>query len=134
MVPNFVDRSIWGISHTANFAYIDGGAPAITHTHTRGTMDIKGTLSSRTNLAVGYYGAIWSGSGAFTPSRSTGSLTSPLKVDNYDALKSDVFTFTASKNWTGSTSNNSSVNSVYGKYTNGIRPNSLSIKVKTRYY
>ena len=48
--------------------------------------------------------------------------------------KDNVQYFDASRSWTGSTSNNSSVSSVYGRYTDGIRPTSLGLKVKTRYY
>lgn len=87
-----------------------------------GRADIGGTGSK----------PIWIGgtSGAFSSDRTGNTMTRSENAGGRPyGLK-----LTASAGWTGSTSNNSSVNSVYGKYTNGIRPNSLSVKVKTRYY
>lgn len=93
------------------------GAPSISHTHTRGSMNITGTFFGQ--------------KAAFTPTMSgafyeTGSQTNPGvgSSDNDNHLT----TFDASRSWTGSTSSNSSVDSVYGRQSGQIMvtsPNAL---------
>ncbi|MBQ2639147.1 MAG: tail fiber protein [Bacilli bacterium] len=79
----------------------------ISHTHTRGTMEITGSLTNynATNAASGYYDA----SGAFVHNSITGSYAhSPIPSGDVNVLGID---FIASRNWTGSTSEPSNTNS-----------------------
>lgn len=79
----------------------------ISHTHTRGTMDITGSLTNynATNAASGYYDA----SGAFVHNGVTGSYAhSPVPSGDVNVLGID---FIASRNWTGNTSEPSNANS-----------------------
>lgn len=86
---------------------IQAGLPAITHTHTRGNMNITGSLGGFkcvTDMSTRSDGAL-----KFQQT-STGGI-----YDNLSGKTAATLTFTASNGWTGSTSNNSSVNSIYGK-------------------
>ena len=76
------------------------GLPSLSHTHTRGTMNITGTFSGHENNATG----------AFTASTTTEWHGNR----NTNGQKRKV-TFDASKSWTGSTSTNSAVSAIYGK-------------------
>ena len=88
------------------------GAPDITHTHTRGTMNITGSAN------IVNYGT---NTGAMYQISGTG----------YGALytsQSYVLGFDASRSWTGSTSSNSASNSIYGRENSQIMvtsPNAL---------
>ena len=103
-------------------------------------MEISGNVQSE----LGYLSAA---TGAFKVSNSKSDWQGTGHIKTYA-----TFSFTASKNWTGSTSSNgahkhtitsttstttsiadnSSVNAIYGRFSNGVRPNALGIRVKTR--
>lgn len=88
---------------------VDDGLPSITHTHTRGTMNITGKFGIEVyGQDAGWNNAV-TDSGAFyrvdgIGDNGTGSASGKGGVG-----------FDASRSWTGSTSNNSAVDSVYGK-------------------
>lgn len=79
----------------------------ISHTHTRGTMEITGNLTNynKTNAASGYYNA----DGAFVHTGFKGSYAhSPVPSDDINVEGID---FIASRTWTGNTSEPSNANS-----------------------
>ena len=80
---------------------INAGLPTISHTHTRGSMEIIGTFT----------GGCGDASGAF---RKYADTSGGQAGGGY---KEALVDFYASRNWTGSTSTNSSVSSIYGKST-----------------
>ena len=79
---------------------VSAGLPSILHTHTRGTMEITGTLARGTGNE---------GSGAFYPT-NVGTAYG-VATAHGDWVKTG---FSASRTWTGSTSTNSAVSSIYG--------------------
>ena len=95
---------------------ITAGLPPITHTHTRGSMNISGAVEGFkcvTDMSTRSDGAL-----KFQAVSSTGGVYLSNAGKTIGKL-----TLTASNNWTGSTSNNSSVNSIYG--------NSLTVQPQT---
>lgn len=94
---------------------IQAGLPSITHTHTRGSMDITGKFYVRgykTASETNTNGSIYEPGGAF--SRSGNSTSGAYAVGDSSTKYQYTMNFKASNSWSGSTSNNSSVNSVYG--------------------
>ena len=83
---------------------VEDGLPSITHTHTRGTMNITGFFGA-TDITGAVDGAFYTR----TLSQTRGDYKGASTNNNYN------FGFDASRSWTGSTSNNSAVDSVYGK-------------------
>ena len=102
------------------------GAPALIHTHSRGTMDITGTFSG-----VGQYYNSSVGGATLTGSfyrANTGNQPSEGVVLDNTGQKDDYFGFQASRSWSGSTSSPNGENSIYGRQTNQIMvtsPNAL---------
>ncbi len=85
---------------------IQAGLPPITHTHTRGSMNISGSVEGfkcTTDMATHANGALK------LQRTSNGGI-----YDSASGKTVATLTFKASDNWTGSTSNNSEVSSVYG--------------------
>ena len=91
---------------------VEDGLPSITHTHTRGTMNITGSFASLLN-ANSSTSSLSDGSGAFYRTQD-GTSTNESRNWDPDNLRF-YMNFDASRSWTGSTSNNSAVDSVYGK-------------------
>ena len=99
------------------------------HTHTRGTMEIKGTFA----LAGGGWYSGATKTGVFTVSDS-GLANCKSSGDNDSAL----VTFTASRNWTGKTSGGSAHSHSFSSSAiigsgDVIRPNSQSALILVRY-
>lgn len=97
---------------------VQAGLPAITHTHTRGSMDITGKFYVRgykSASETSTNGTIYEPYGAFT--RSNNSTTGAYAVGDSGTKYQYTMNFKASNSWSGSTSNNSSVNFIYGKST-----------------
>lgn len=95
---------------------IEAGLPPITHTHTRGSMNITGTVDGFkciTDMSTRTDGAL-----KFQALSATGGIYQAAAGKTQGKL-----TLTASNNWTGATSDNSSVNSIYG--------NSLTVQPQT---
>ena len=80
---------------------VEAGLPTISHTHTRGSMEISGTFTGGCGGAGGAFNKYGDTSGG----------------QNGGGYKEALVDFYASRNWTGSTSTNSSVSSIYGKST-----------------
>lgn len=130
----FLPRNDYFMQVTTNLAdvnkFIPAGLPAITHTHTRGTMNIQGTI---TQAVYGAYGANSSRTGAFkssTQATTTGT-GNPGQLqgggDHNGSFRGNTLNFKASDNWTGSTSNNSAVNSIYGNSSTVQPPSSKKL-------
>lgn len=86
---------------------IEAGLPSISHVHTRGTMNITGSFIN--NDYASPSGAMYVSNTHYVPA-SGGIAGHPgTHAGNYYTISLD-----ASRNWTGSTSNNSSVSEVYG--------------------
>lgn len=100
--------------------FVEAGLPSISHTHTRGTMDIKGEYYGiYDNQPLGAEsGAHYSG--AFYKARNAGSRYASSTADGVGGSLG----FQASKNWTGATSSNSAVPAIYGKNTT-VQPNAV---------
>lgn len=126
-LPDFRNRAIWG---SDSFGYLSAGLPSATHTHTRGTMNITGTApyalyvpeadpATKTNgcITMGETDTKWWGRP--TSEQQSSAFFTSFKID-------------ASKNWTGATSNNSSISSIYGGSTT-VQPPAIKVRVKTRY-
>ena len=138
-VPNFKDRFLQMVGDkTVIGQMIEPGLPNITHihtgttdgagshSHTRGSMNITGTVSSG-----GVY-STYNVTGAFTATNGAGTGATHASVYNG---QTQHLTFTASNSWTGSTSeasnhthvfttgNNSDVNAIFGASTT-VQPNS----------
>ena len=139
-VPDFRNRAIWG-SGDGTFGYIEAGLPDITvsmasagaHTHTRGGMEISGNFSiSGIDTYVSNYA-----NGAFSNSFQNGPANGH---SNNVGGGYNTVNFTASRNWTGSTSSDGSHShtltvtknaSIYGN-SSTVQPNALKIRVKCK--
>lgn len=117
------NRFIEGISNGSAGTYKNAGAPSITHTHTRGTMNITGSFASLLN-ANSSTSSLSGGSGAFYRTQD-GTSTSESRNWDPDNLRF-YMNFDASRSWTGNTSNNSAVSSVFGA-SDTIQPKSLTL-------
>lgn len=105
---------IQGLTDLASLGeLVEAGLPSISHTHTRGTMNIKG----------GFYvwGSAYGTSGVFSAA-DVGENTGTRYYDS-SAERTSV-SFDASKNWTGATSTNSDVSALYGKSTT-VQPEAI---------
>lgn len=86
---------------------VEAGLPNIDHTHTRGTMNITGSLRD----AIDQGGLGWVGTGAFQGTfTDKGNYPDASGKGTYN----DSFSFDASRSWTGETSTNSDVDDIYG--------------------
>ena len=94
-------------------------------------MEITGSFHI---MSQGAYAEHATGSGAFAAYGKRFNSTAWENTGNNGNWKWTGTDFYASRSWTGATSDNSTVSSVYGSYESGIRPTSLGLKVKTRYY
>ena len=136
-LPNYNARYIYCDS---SFGYIAAGIPNLglatvsngAHTHTRGTMDIKGRLPGENTVETGWWNRI---SGAFYRANSDNSHAGNGGKDNDNT---DVY-FQASKNWTGATSSSgahthsiTASNKLYGA-ANTIQTAGVKHKVCTRW-
>ena len=119
MNENSLIRALWG-SGDGTFGYIEAGLPAITHTHTRGSMDIWGNFGCDDDWLNprGAFGQFQDT--AFTHNVAGGGNTHWF-ID-----------FWALRTWTGATSNNSNVSAIYGK-SDTVQPAALKFRVKTRF-
>lgn len=119
---------IQGLTDLTSLAeLVVAGVPSVSHTHTRGTMDITGSFYSGPNSEANYGGCVYgvSNNGCFTYSaKSMGSTFGYSFTNKTTNVNGDKVTFTASRNWTGATSTNSAVSSVYGK-SNTVQPESV---------
>ena len=100
------------------------GAPAITHTHTRGSMNITGSVVSTDGNEALFFADSFNNSGALSLgnfSHSHGAVTAG-SGGCYNSIN-----LNAASGWTGSTSNNSSVSSIYGRESNQIMPTSVNM-------
>lgn len=122
------NRFIEGISNGSAGIYKDAGAPSITHTHTRGTMEISGSIGGPTNYitAANTLNQIATGYGAF----KTDAVAYYGGYGAYGASNGYAYgqkiDFDASRNWTGNTSDNSTVSNIYGA-SDTIQPKSLTL-------
>ena len=115
---NIIAAGLPSITHSHTGTLNTTGA----HTHTRGTMNITGSLNNTATDEI-FYKSPATGTGAITPSNAT---SSHRGTNSNSGTTTRGFSFDASKSWTGSTSsngdhthtltlnNNSSVNSIYG--------------------
>ena len=119
-VPNFIDRSIWGIKSTDNFGYITGALPNITV-----------ATSTTTSISVKVPCTGWSTTGKFLGNGTAGRLLvasgSTEQSETLESVKQAgidrVATVTQGAKSTST-----------AKYDNNIvRPTSVSVKVKTRF-
>lgn len=135
-LPNFTNRAIWGAS---DFGYVSAGLPSLSgstssngaHTHTRGTMDIVGSVSSP-------YGYASDTTGAFS-SHDSGK---DWDAENPTVKRDRIVTFRASRNWTGATSSNgahthtvtvsASTSGILGNSTT-VQPPAIKVRVYTRW-
>jgi hypothetical protein len=119
---------IQGLTDLTSLAeLVVAGVPSVSHTHTRGTMDITGSFYSGPNSEANYGGCVYgvSNNGCFTYSaKSMGSTFGYSFTNKTTNVNGDKVTFTASRSWTGATSTNSAVSSVYGK-SNTVQPESV---------
>ena len=86
-------------------SYVAADMPA--HTHTRGTMEITGTIKGRPHYTNGDFpGALVGASGAFTHTKKgdSGTNTGTSEYNSTSSVKNDLVTFNASNAWTGETS------------------------------
>ena len=101
---------------------VNAGLPNITHTHTRGSMNITGSFSQAlgmiTNKPITGTGAFSNGSYSQSSSRSGTNESYWQSVNTVN--------FNAANNWTGSTSDNSIVNSIYGN-SSTVQPQSIKV-------
>lgn len=139
-LPDFRNRYICGVDNNLAFGYIAAGLPNLglattsngAHTHTRGTMDIKGRLPGENTDQTGWWNRL---SGAFYRANSDNNHAGNNSADGDN---SDVY-FQASKNWTGATSSNgahthtiTSSSSLYGA-TSTIKTDGIKVRVYTRF-
>lgn len=102
----FLPRNDWffqsGSTNNIN-SFTDAGLPSITHTHTRGSMNITGQID--------YH--VWGNgcSGAFYANGRSANKAGTGNDNNCPYTRS---AFSADRTWSGATSNNSAVDSVYG--------------------
>lgn len=129
-----VEAGLPSILHTHTGTAASSGA----HTHSRGTMDITGTIQGRPNHDGTNTGGLYSASGAFSFGKNTGDKISSLTTGNMSTSKynADKVTLKASNSWSGSTSengahthtvttnSNSSVNDIYGK-SSTVQPQTI---------
>lgn len=96
--------------------YKEAGLPPISHTHTRGTMNITGSFTGRPHASAGNFGGalMTTTSGAFTHTIRGGTASHSGITESETASTEDKVSFDASRSWTGETSNNSNVSQVYG--------------------
>lgn len=99
-------------------SYLEAGLPDIDHTHTRGTMNITGSLTGNDYAIFG--AANITASGALSSSGNKHTSAGTSESAGYDS----VLTLDASKSWTGETSTNSEVDGVYGN-SNTVQPPSI---------
>lgn len=93
------------------------GAPSISHTHTRGSMDITGSITSDvTNNSEIVDGGILSGCFSASYAKLRPSVNSSSST--YNSIQ--TLYFNAANSWTGSTSTNSTVNNIFGRENNQI--------------
>jgi hypothetical protein len=111
----FLPRNNWFEQMTGNVAEVgdsvEAGLPSISHTHTRGTMNITGSFGRFYTLAGTFSGAFYSDGSSGTGHGGSNQQNSNVYMD-------------ASRSWTGSTSTNSAVSSIYGK-SDTVQPNSV---------
>ena len=93
---------------------IQAGLPSISHTHTRGNMNITGSISNLVgNIHNTDQGAISSTELSYWHFPSSGTIAN-----------TNAITFNAANSWTGSTSTNSNVSSIYGN-SNTVQPQTI---------
>lgn len=97
------------------------GAPSISHTHTRGTMNITGAFNAFQLRDVDSKGLYTSG--AFTSNSGVSYKSVSSTGDN----SQEGLGFDASRSWSGSTSTNSSVSAVYGRQSGQIMVTSPNV-------
>lgn len=102
---------------------VEAGLPQITHTHTRGTMDITGSIpvGCAANNGDNILTAYGSSSGALYGTSKSVTIN---RLGNGTYGTSPVLNFQASRNWSGTTSNNSAVDTIYGS-SNTVQPESV---------
>jgi len=135
--PDFRDKYICGVSTDLAFGYVSEGLPDLqltttqdgAHTHTRGTMNIKGTLNSP-------HGVFNNASGAFSLSSNVDDWNGVGSINRYRYASFDASREGA---WTGETSSNgahthsvTSGNSIVGT-TDKIKVDGIKVRVYTRY-
>lgn len=103
------------------------------HTHTRGTMDITGTIWGENTSVTGTWGRV---TGAFYNAGTTNNKSGASMGDDRD--NTDI-SFKASRSWTGATSSNgahthtiTSSSSLYGT-TSTIKTDGIKVRVYTRF-
>lgn len=101
-------RALWTGTGTNGGTTLSAGLPSISHTHTRGSMDITGDM----RVIAESWHVNGKASGAFT--KITGGMNSNDTPGSIDYGACGGVEFKASNAWTGSTSVNSSVSSIYG--------------------
>lgn len=101
---------------------VNAGLPNITHTHTRGSMNITGSFSQALGMIIN---KPITGTGAFSNgSYSQSSSRSGTNESYWQSV--NTVNFNAANNWTGSTSDNSIVNSIYGN-SSTVQPQSIKV-------
>lgn len=146
-LPNFENRTIWGAT---SFGTINAGLPNITastdskgaHTHTRGTMNIKGSISSTDAAEALVYpegisvsGALYLGNKKTNFPTFVGSASGGVYQSiNFDASRSGAWTGATSSN--GAHTHNVTVTdngaNVLNKSTT-VQPPAIKVRVYTRY-
>lgn len=127
LVNQFNDSGLPSLNQTITATTASNGA----HTHTRGTMDIKGRFPGENTNQTAWWNRM---NGAFYQSSTSNNHAGN---DSNDSDNSDVY-FQASRNWTGATSSNGAHthtvtitntigNSIYGKTTIVQPPASLKL-------
>lgn len=140
-LPDFRNRYICGIDNDLAFGYVSAGLPNLglattsngAHTHTRGTMDITGTIWGENTSVTGTWGRV---TGAFYNAGTTNNKSGASMGDDRD--NTDI-SFKASRSWTGATSSNgahthtiTSSSNLYGT-TSTIKTDGIKVRVYTRY-
>lgn len=143
-LPDFRNRYICGVDNSLTAGYVAAGLPNLglstqsagTHTHTRGTMEIKGTVSNLGMQSTGQ--PTFSYSGALYNANIGGASQAPSSITQVGS-NIDNIGFQASRNWTGSTSSNgahthtiTSSNSLVGS-TSTVKVDGIKVRVYTRY-
>ena len=100
-VGDYLADTFAGHKHNVSVTSIGDTSNEGSHTHTRGTMNITGSVKSDD---VNYYwGAGTTASGAFANAHAGGS---KISNGNWSGSRGNGFTFDASRSWTGETSEN----------------------------
>ncbi|MBQ2284326.1 MAG: tail fiber protein, partial [Clostridia bacterium] len=146
-LPDFRNRAIWGAD---NYGYVAAGIPSLTattssagsHTHTKGSMRIVGSLLSSDDDEALVYADNITATGALRTGETKSNFPSPAPDVLGNVRQKIDFDTDRSGSWSGSTSSAGShthpitvelsTSGIMGNSTT-IQPPSIKVRVKTRY-